>query len=203
MFLVHLIRRSTQGEKQRLKDSMAARLAGDLDAAFPDLVTSEIDVVYTALFRVGWRGADAEDLVQETFLRAYSALTGYSPGRIGNLKLRPWLLTIAMNLWRNELRRRARNPVVPGEYVAEEADAADGPEDNALRREVQGDLAVLVDTMPEIYRGPVVLRHIVGLPLTEIAEILERPAGTVKAQISRGLALLRRHLETQRWEEAR
>jgi RNA polymerase sigma factor (sigma-70 family) len=178
------------------------RLAEDLHGAFPALVRSELDVVYTALFRAGGSRVDAEDIAQETFMRAYSALGGYLPDRIRELRLRSWLLTIAMNLWRNELRRRSRHPLVDGERQ-EESDVHIGPEDEALRGEERGELATLVGSLPEIYREPVVLRHIVDLPLTEIAEILQRPTGTVKAQVSRGLALLRRNLEDHEMEEAR
>lgn len=187
----------------RLTEHLTVRLAADLDAVFPELVTAEVDVVYSALFRAGGRGADAEDVAQETFVRAYSALKDYSSARIRELKLRSWLLTIAMNLWRNELRRRSRHPVVHDQLRDDEAATADGPEELALQQETSADLGVLVKSLPEIYRTAVVLRHVVGLPLTEVAEVLDRPTGTVKAQVSRGLAMLRSSLEARQLEEAR
>jgi RNA polymerase sigma factor (sigma-70 family) len=181
---------------------LTSRLADDLDAAFPDLVSSEIDVIYTALVRAGGRGVDAEDIVQETFLRAYAALGGYPAPRIRALRLRAWLLTIALNLWRNELRRRSRHPVASPHGLEDEAGDADGPEMELVRREADGDLVVALRSLPEIYRAPIVLRHVVGLPVAEIAEVLDRPSGTVKAQVSRGLALLRMSIEDNHLEEA-
>jgi RNA polymerase sigma factor (sigma-70 family) len=185
-----------------VQKTLTSRLADDLDAAFPELVSSEIDVIYTTLVRAGGRRVDAEDIVQETFLRAYSALGGYSTSRIQTLRLRSWLLTIALNLWRNELRRRARHPVAAGHGLEEEAERADGPEVEVLRREADDDVEVALRSLPEIYRAPIVLRHVVGLPVVEIAEVLDRPTGTVKAQVSRGLAILRASVEDNHLKEA-
>jgi RNA polymerase sigma factor (sigma-70 family) len=183
-----------------VRKSLQVRLAADLDTAFPELLSSELDNVYTAVFRAGGQQVDVEDVAQETFLRAYSALQGYSTRRIRELKLRPWLLTIALNLWRNELRRRSRHPLASSDIGAPELRAEDG---GALRLEAQADLDELVRILPDKYRVPVVLRHIVGLPLSEVADVMERPVGTVKAQVSRGLAMLRDHLEAERLEEAK
>jgi RNA polymerase sigma factor (sigma-70 family) len=197
--VVFAYREPTKGHS--VQKTLTSRLADDLDAAFPELVSSEIDVIYTTLVRAGER-VDAEDIVQETFLRAYSALGGYSAPRIRALRLRSWLLTIALNLWRNELRRRARHPVAPGHGLEEEAERADGPEVEVLRREADDDVAVALRSLPEIYRAPVVLRHVIGLPVVEIAEVLDRPTGTVKAQVSRGLAILRASVGDNHLEEA-
>ena len=90
-------------------DELCRRLAADLDAAFPDLVDALASDVYSGLRRLA--GADeAQDLTQETFIRAYRALSQYEAERIRSLRLRGWVWTIALNLGRNHARDRARRP---------------------------------------------------------------------------------------------
>jgi RNA polymerase sigma factor (sigma-70 family) len=194
--------RYMEGKSVARHDTLGARLAQDLDTWFPELVRSEVDAVYSALYRVGGRGADAEDITQETFLKAYSALGGYTSKRIVGLRLRPWLLTIALNLWRNELRRRSRNPVASErDSIASDVDN-DDPEDHAVQSADRRELAAMLAELPEIYRVPIVLRHVVGLSTMEVAKTLDRPTGTVKAQVARGVSLLRGLMQEQQLEEA-
>src|SRR5213078_2149897 len=89
---------------------LTVRLSRDVDTAFPDLVSSYRQAVYTTALRMSGRQVDAADLAAEAFLRAYQALRGYPPERIRELKLRPWLITIALNLWRNQARAASRRP---------------------------------------------------------------------------------------------
>ena len=185
-----------------MQPPLTDRLAEDLEAAFPELVAAEIDVVYTVLVRAGGgQGDDVDDILQETFLRAYSALCKYTGPRIRELNLRSWLLTIAMNLWRNELRRRSRHPVASSDSMREEIDR-EGPDQKALRRETNEEVAAALRSLSDIYRDPIVLRFVVGLSVAETAEVLGRPTGTVKAQVARGLALLRMRMEPEVLEEA-
>ena len=171
-------------------EHLCERLATDLDGAFDDLVGSLGDDVYSGLRRM--HGDDAADLTQETFIRAYRALLGYDSGRIRDLKLRPWLWTIAVNLCRNGSRSRSRAAVtVP---LAGEDRAAVDTVDVAA----EGIASVIADewqqrleTLPEPQRNAIVLRHVVGLPYREIATALDRPVGTTKADVHRGLEQLR------------
>ena len=89
---------------------LVADLADDLDAAFPVLVRTHQNGIYSGVRRFVPGPADAEDVTKETFVRAYRALQGYSSRRIADLALSAWLWTIALNLCRNAARRRTRKP---------------------------------------------------------------------------------------------
>ncbi|MFV2172958.1 RNA polymerase sigma factor [Actinomadura sp. LOL_016] len=171
---------------------VAAALAGDLDAGFAVLYEAYRGVVFSTALRLCGRWAEAEDLSAESFLRAYRALCGYGPDRIAGLRPRAWLLTILMNLWRNGLRSASRRPRPgPLEDAGDPPDPAEGVEDAAARHETGRELAALLAVLPERQRAAVVLRHVVDLPVAEIADVLDLPQGTVKSHISRGLARLR------------
>ena len=83
---------------------LAAALAADLDAAFERLVLVHQDRLFTIAFRTGGNRHDAEELVQDCFVRAYRALASYPPARIRELRLRGWLTTILLNAGRNRAR---------------------------------------------------------------------------------------------------
>lgn len=173
-------------------DSLLARLATDRDAGFVELVRGYQDVVYTVALRVSGQPQDAEDLTAETFLRAYRALLGYDPERVRALRPRAWLLTIALNTWRNAVRAAARRPgQVPLREVADPP--ADGPDvaDVVVRGETRRELARLLAELPRTQRAAVVLRHVADLPITEVAAVLDCPVGTAKSHVSRGLRRLR------------
>lgn len=156
------------------------RLLEDRERGFVALVRGSSHDLFVGLVRlVGDRQA-AEDLSQETFVRAWRALTAYDDDRVRQLKLRGWLWTIAVNRARTHLGRR--QPVVEsapvvrdvGDLVAD-ADACEG----------------LLRQLDETGRTAVVLRHVVGLPYTEIAGIVDKPTGTVKSDVHRALRRLR------------
>ncbi len=169
-------------------DDLCLRLASDLDAAFPDLVDHLSTDVFSGLRRL--TGADeAEDLTQETFIRAYRALSGYDADRIRELRLRGWVWTIALNLGRNHIRDRSRRPTpveLEDRFASEDPEPADAA---AWDRR----LAVL----PIAQRRAVVLRHVVGLDYEEISEAMRRPETTVRSDVHRGLEKLRRVMETE------
>ena len=169
-------------------DDLANALATDLDETFPTVVQTMGRQLFWGLRRICGDHQEAEDLTQETFIRAYRALVGYEPERIRDMDLRPWLWTIAMNLGRNHLRDRSRRPT----YV-EMTDA--GAEDPELMDGAAWDrrLSVLNDHQ----RKAVVLRHVVGMGIVEISDITGRPEGTVKADVHRGLARLRETIEEE------
>ena len=176
------------------EETLPDRLAEDLDGAFAALVAAIKDDVFTAALRWSGNRAAAEDIAQEAFLRAYSALGRYDAERVRKLHLRAWLLRIALNVFRNELRRASRRPatepLADGLLVVEGGRAPD-------------DLAsTIVLALPDEQRVPVVLRHVLGLSFEEIAEILGRPEGTVKAQTSRGIRRLRDSLTEKEPEQA-
>lgn len=171
------------------------RLAADLDASFAALVREHEAAVYTTALRVTGRRHRAEDIAAESFEKAYNALRGYSRERIAALQLRPWLVTITLNAWRNEVRRESRRPsLAPLDPSWDAPDDGMSPEDAVLAVESTRRLARLVAGLPERYRVPLVLRHVVGMSYAEIARALSCPEGTVKAQVSRALQRLHEHL---------
>ncbi|HXN78005.1 MAG TPA: RNA polymerase sigma factor [Candidatus Dormibacteraeota bacterium] len=131
---------------------------------------------------------DAEEVAQDTFLRAYRALVTYAPDRIKELKQKAWLHQIALNVVRN--RARGFRPRLV-ELNGSEPDHAIGPEDGALLKLEMDALAVRVAGLPARYREAVVLRHVQELSYQEAADALGQPVGTVKANVHRGLKLLR------------
>ncbi|MFG2481583.1 RNA polymerase sigma factor [Streptomyces virginiae] len=169
-------------------------LATDLDDGFTELVRTQAGTVRAVLLRLSGSARDADDLGQETFLRAYSALRGYPPERRGQLQPRAWLLTIAANVWRNHVRTLSRRPGVADSIevtTIEIPDGCPGPEQLALDGARRARLVAALSRLPDHHRLPVVLRHIGELSYQEVAGILDCPVGTVKAQVSRGLAALR------------
>ena len=161
---------------------------------FAEVVEEFQGAVYTTALRMTGHARDAEDLAAETFLRAYAALRGYSPDRIMALHLRPWLITICLNQWRNQVRAASRRPVAvaasaPG--VADPAAGGESPSSRVERRDDAEQLARALRQLPPKTQMAVVLRHIVGLSPAEIAEVLGCPEGTARSHVSRGLDRLR------------
>jgi RNA polymerase sigma-70 factor (ECF subfamily) len=165
---------------------LAARLAADLDGSFEALVLAHQDRLFTIAYRVGGDRSDAEELVQDTFVRAYRAMAGYAPARVRELRLRGWLTTILLNAGRNRSRVR-RVPTV--ELVFEPG--SEPTVDGLTRRDEREMWGRLLAGLSPAQRTAVVLRHVDGLSYAEIAEAVGRPEGTVKAHVHRGLAALR------------
>lgn len=186
-------------EKTEREGALTERLAADLDQGFTELVQTQAVIIRTYLLRLTGLPAEAEDLTQDTFLRAYVALQDYSPARRRALRPRAWLMSIATNVWRNDVRTKSRRPASAGqvEDTSHLPDERPGPVERAL---TSADRKILVDALvqlPERYRVAVVLRHVMGLSYAEIAEVQQCPVGTVKAQVSRGLTGLRALLGPQ------
>ena len=133
----------------------------------------------------------AEDLVQETFVRVYRHLHRFDPAR----KFSTWIYTIASNLAKNELRNRARNPLVLFHSLKRNWDADHRPlefEDNAYRpddlfrkRRVREQVEAAVAQLPEHHRVVFVLRELEGKSYEEISEITGVTLGTVKSRLNR------------------
>ena len=173
----------------RMND-LCRRLAADLDANFVELVRAEQDLVFGVALRVLRQPQAAEDVAQETFVRAYRALGRYEGDRIRALRVRPWLARIALNLARNELRRRASAESLDG-LAGPPAPSEDEPVRLAERRDQNRFWARLLASLPDRYRLAVALRHVDGLSYGELSAVLGRPIGSVKSDVHRGVALLR------------
>jgi RNA polymerase sigma-70 factor (ECF subfamily) len=165
--------------------------------AFPTLVTHHRDLMYGVARRWTPSREDAEDLTQETFIRAYRALLGYPPERRESLRIRGWLASITLNLARN--RARTRRPGAADLTAIPEPpdERAASPERQAERRESAQRWQSLLATLPAHHRAAVELRHVEGLSYPEIAEALDKPVGTVKSDVHRGVARLRRAYEAE------
>jgi RNA polymerase sigma factor (sigma-70 family) len=191
---------------------LAASLAVDLDGAFEALVRGHADRCHAIALRLLGRPADADEVAQDVFVRAYRALSGYPPDRIRELRLRPWLAAIAVNLSRNRRRRLDdRQPPLPLEVVTAEGESsgtelpagpAASPEAVTLARAERDRWAALLDALPERYRVPLVLRHVDDLSYAEMSEALGRTEGTLKSQVHRGLVILRAAWDAAEREEA-
>jgi RNA polymerase sigma-70 factor, ECF subfamily len=178
-------------------------LARDLDGSFPILVQDHQDRLYSIALRMLGDPSDAEEAAQDALVRAYRALAGYAPDRIAELRLRGWLATVVLNLCRSRRTRRAAHPTRSLDDVdtpsgREPIEAEDrGPEAVILRRSERDAWSVRLLRLTPAYRAAVILRHIDGLSYPEIAVVLGRPEGTVKAQVHRGINQLRTMLEDE------
>jgi RNA polymerase sigma-70 factor (ECF subfamily) len=165
--------------------------------AFETEALASLDSLYRAALRLTRVPADAEDLVQETYLKAFRSADQFEPGT----NLRAWLFTILHNTARNRARDRARDTVdVNSEAVDRAADVAapaagfglrgDTPESLLLRDTLGTDLQQAVDELPDAFRQAVWLRDVEEFSYAEIADMLSVPLGTVMSRISRGRRLL-------------
>jgi RNA polymerase sigma-70 factor, ECF subfamily len=174
----------------------------DYDSAFPDEALSYIDGLYGTALRLTRRAQDAEDLVQETYLKAFRASSQFARGT----NLKAWLYTILHNTFRNMRRHDGRNPVdVNSEVVEQVADAAGDdrtPERLLTRTTLDVDLQTALDGLPEAFRQAVWLRDVEEFSYAEIAKIVDVPIGTVMSRISRGRKMLHDRLTRARADAA-
>jgi RNA polymerase sigma-70 factor, ECF subfamily len=165
--------------------------------AFEADALASLDSLYRTALRLTRRPADAEDLVQETYLKAFRAADQFTPGT----NLRAWLFTILHNTARNRARDLAREHVdVDSEAVERAAGgdegagfpsiSADTPETLLLRETLTPDLRAALDALPAVFREAVWLRDVEEFSYAEIAGMLSIPVGTVMSRISRGRRLL-------------
>jgi len=144
---------------------------------------------------------DAEDIVQEAFVRAYYALERYPAQRILALKIRPWLYKITWSVYCNYMERSKLQQSMPLDTSEDsgllelEDDGYAQPEEAFENEERRRELIALVDTLPQRYREVVSLHYFEDLSYQEIADIFNQPAGTVRVSVHRGIRQLRKALE--------
>ena len=159
---------------------------------------SHIDSLYGTALRLTRRPADAEDLVQDTFLKAFRASHQFERGT----NLKAWLFTILHNTFRNVRRHDGRNPVeVDSEAVdraAGDIEGAQSPEQILARATLDADLQAALDGLPEAFREAVWLRDVEELSYADMAKVLDIPIGTVMSRISRGRRALFQALQGTR-----
>src|SRR5258707_9533882 len=175
-------------------------------ATFQDQAMEFMPSLYSAALRMTRNPADAEDVVQETYLKAYRAFGSFQDGT----NLKAWLYRILTNTFINTYRAKKRRPDqvdlddVEDFYIfrrlggLEAADAERTAETEALAAMPDDEVKKALESIPEQFRMAVILADIEGFSYKEIAEILDVPIGTVMSRIHRG----RRALQKKLWDYA-
>jgi len=150
---------------------------------------SHLDSLYGTALRLTRNEADAQDLVQDTYVRAFKSAKQFRSGT----NLKAWLFTILHNAFRNRLRDAGRDPVdVDSDRLDLVAPAAPGatPEEQLVRNTMGPELQEALDQLPGPFREAIWLRDVEEFPYAEIADMLGVPVGTVMSRISRGRRML-------------
>jgi RNA polymerase sigma-70 factor (ECF subfamily) len=173
-------------------------IRGGQVSEFEDVALVHLDLVYRAALRLTHNRADAEDLVQETWLRALRHFDQFDPGS----NCRAWLLTILRNAFLNRVRREGRE-ILESDMAADGSGAArleeaavahSSPEEDFLQTVLHGDVDRALKTLPLPFRFVVTLTDLEGLTYKEVAQVLSCPIGTVMSRLSRARQLLRKEL---------
>jgi RNA polymerase sigma-70 factor (ECF subfamily) len=171
-------------------------------ATFADQAMEFMPSLYTAALRMTRNRADAEDLVQETYLKAYRAFDSFQQGT----NLKAWLYRILTNTYINTYRAKKRRPEqseieeVEDLYLyrrlggLEAARTGRSAEDEVLDTLTEGEIKDAIEALPEQFRMAVLLADVEGFSYKEIAEILDIPIGTVMSRLHRGRRALQKRL---------
>jgi len=181
-------------------EAQLARLAlkGD-QQAFAEIVGLYQDKLYHMAYRMLGSRQEAEDVVQDAFLRVYKNLERYDE----TMKFSTWIYRIATNLCIDRLRKR--KPTYSLDADTTEHEGLDGysmipsdnrtPESETLLSEMQSTVHKAIDNLPAKYKSVMVLRYLQELSLQEIGDVLDMPVTTVKTRVHRGREFLRKRLE--------
>src|SRR2546422_6845202 len=183
------------GARVSLQGRMATPTPTPVDqkrASFEQEALVHLDTLYRVALRLTGNAADADDLVQETMLKAYRSWDQYEKGT----NAKGWLLTILRNSFINEYRRRTRHPetvdVDTIEPYAVFGDAQDDDPQGAFFDQIVDDEVLkAIDELPEAFRETLVLSDVEGMSYQEIGKILGVPVGTVKSRLFRARQALR------------
>jgi len=169
--------------------------AGDRSREFEETALVHLDILYRSALRFTHNRAEAEDLVQETCLRAFRGFHRFNPGT----NCRAWLLTILRNEFLKRLKRGGHEVLDsdPGDYqtdatsITDEGRQGGHPDEELLQAVLHGDVDRALKALPLVNREVVVLADLEGCSYKEIAQIVDCPIGTVMSRLSRGRAQLR------------
>ena len=184
-------------------EDQANLLAAQVDAYYEQLVSTYWPPLHAFILRRTGSPQDAEDIVQEAFVHAYYAMERYSLQQVRTLQARPWLYKITWNVYRNYISR-SKPPVAmsldtkAADFLLDLDDEwQERPEAVYEQGERRRELETLVETLPEPYREVIGLYYFDDLSHQEIADLLNRPVGTIKTHVHRGLRMLRKALQTK------
>ena len=176
-------------------------LATDLKARFTEEAMPLLDQLYGGALRMTRNPQDAEDLVQETYLKAYNAFDSFKPGT----NLKAWLYRIMTNTYINNYRKMKRRPLETSAedvtdsqlYTSSSHDSTglESAEVEALKMMPNSRISDALNSLNEDYRMVVYYADIEGLAYKEIAEVMEIPLGTVMSRLHRGRKQLREMLK--------
>ena len=187
-----------------MSQAEAASTSQELGARFEAEALPLLPGLYSAAFRLTRNAADAEDLVQETFLRAYRGFHQFEPGT----NLKAWLYRILTNTFINSYRKKQREPQTDSldeteDWYLYSRMAERGTEPSAEASVIESlpdeDVQEALSSLPEQFRIAVLLADVEGFSYKEIAEITEVPIGTVMSRLHRG----RKALEKRLWDVVR
>jgi RNA polymerase sigma-70 factor (ECF subfamily) len=171
-------------------------------ATFAEDAMPLMDGLYSAAMRMTRNAADAEDLVQETYLKAFNAYERFEEGT----NLKAWMYRILTNSYINAYRKKQRRPDesdiddIEDLYLyrrlggAESAVLSRSAEDELLEMFGEDEVKLALEDLPEHYRMPILLADVEGFAYKEIAEILDVPIGTVMSRLHRGRKQLQKRL---------
>jgi RNA polymerase sigma-70 factor (ECF subfamily) len=183
-------------------EARLAKLARNGDRnAFAELVELYKDKIFHLAYRMLNNKQEAEDAVQETFLRVYTNLHRYDE----NQKFSTWIFRIGTNLCIDKLRRRKNTYSLDAEmpdgegndYYAMLPSHEDTPEKQVIVSETQEQIRQAIETLPEKYKSVVILRYLHDMSLQEISDVLDMPVTTIKTRVHRGREYLRKRLEQE------
>ena len=165
------------------------------DERFEETALVHMDSIYRSALYMTKNETDAQDLVQDAYLRAYKFFDSFEEGT----NCRAWLLKILRNTFINSIRRGKRQlQVVSLSEMSEhglELSSDSNPEDGVFGDLFNDEIAAAISKLPVEYRSAILLADVERLPYREIADIIDCPIGTVMSRLHRGRKLLRENLE--------
>lgn len=200
LFSPHILGRKPRTRHQMDEKRLVEQARRGDTQAFNRLVLAYQDLAYNVAYRLMGEAEAAADATQDAFLSAYKALSGFRGG-----SFKAWLLRIVTNACYDQLRLKQRRPstsledllIEPDQEPSFLRDEGEGPEDFALRQELNQVIQKAILTLPLDQRTVLVLSDIQGLSYEEIAQVTQVSLGTVKSRLSRARARLRDQLLAQ------
>jgi RNA polymerase sigma-70 factor (ECF subfamily) len=184
-------------------DDILNQLASDLESSYERLLSIYGQQLKAFVLRRTGSLQDAEDIVQEAFIRAYLALERYPLQQIRTLKVRPWLYKITWSVYCNYTGRSRAPSAISLDAMEEdtqqeiEDDQNEQPEVAFEQAERRQELEKLIQALPQHYRDVISMYYFEELTQQEIADILGQPVGNVRVHLHRGLKRLQKLLSTQ------